>query len=85
MPGVLPVGGPRGREEERGCRRPLREGASLRGPSEALPGVGAAGGEDMMNGRVVVLVLVQTQSAMRKTRGVGRGRNALDRPLMHAL
>ena len=86
MPGVLPVGGPRGREEDRGCRRPLREGTSLRGPSEALLGVGAAGGEDILRCGVVVFVFLRMKSAvMRETRGAQRVGDALDRPLMHGL
>ena len=49
MPGVLAVGGPRGREEDRAWR--LRggpvEGASLRGPSGALADDKTSAGEDM--------------------------------------
>ena len=56
MPGVLAVGGPRGREEERAWR--LRggpvEGASLRGPSGALVGDNTSAGEDMVVTDVVI-------------------------------
>ena len=31
MPGVLAVGGARGRDDDRACRRPCCDGASLRG------------------------------------------------------